>query len=145
MLITRPLDDAAATAARVEALGFRPVVAPVIEVRHFAPTLPATVQAILVTSGNALAGLAIPHTTLAHTKLLAVGDVTAALGRLTVPTAVVMGEWDLVVRPSSARTLAAAVPGAELVAVPAAGHFVARDAPGVLAAVVTRMARPVQA
>ncbi len=78
MLITRPLDDAPATAARVEALGFRPVVAPVIEIRHFAPTLPAKVQAILVTSGNALAGLAIPHTTLAHTKLLAVGDVTAA-------------------------------------------------------------------
>jgi pimeloyl-ACP methyl ester carboxylesterase len=67
-------------------------------------------------------------------------DVTAALGRLTVPTTVVMGEWDLVVRPSSARTLAAAVPGADLVEVPGSGHFVARDAPRVLADVITRSA-----
>ncbi len=66
--------------------------------------------------------------------------VEAALPRLTVPTAVVAGEWDLVVRPSSAETLAAAVPGAELVLVPRAGHFVARDAPDALCAVVRRYA-----
>lgn len=72
------------------------------------------------------------------TELPAVG---AALGRIAVPTAVVVGEWDVVVRPSAGRTLAAAIPGAELVAIARAGHFVARDAPEQLAAVVDRTAR----
>jgi pimeloyl-ACP methyl ester carboxylesterase len=66
--------------------------------------------------------------------------VVEALGRLAVPTAVVMGQWDVVVRPSTARTLAAAVLGAELVELANAGHFVARDAPFELAAVVSRVA-----
>ncbi len=66
-------------------------------------------------------------------------EVTAALGRVAVPTAVVVGEWDLVVRPSSGRTLAAAVPGAELVELGAAGHFVARDAPRQLVDVIVRV------
>jgi pimeloyl-ACP methyl ester carboxylesterase len=67
-------------------------------------------------------------------------DVVEALGRIRVPTAVVVGEWDLVVRPSSGRTLAASIPDAELVELPRAGHFLARDAPEALAAVVTRYA-----
>jgi len=67
------------------------------------------------------------------------GRVTGALGRLRVPTVVVAGEWDLVVRPAAARTLADAVDGAELVLLPGAGHFVARDAPDVLVAVVERL------
>ncbi len=66
--------------------------------------------------------------------------VGAALDRVTVPTAVVTGEWDLVVRPASGRTLATAIPGAELVELDGAGHFVARDAPAELAAVVARTA-----
>ena len=65
--------------------------------------------------------------------------VTAALGCLAVPTAVVSGAWDVVVRPASARTLAAAVAGAELVELPRAGHFVARDAPDALCAVIERI------
>ena len=66
--------------------------------------------------------------------------MTAALGRIRVPTAVVVGEWDLVVRPSAGRTLAAVVRGAELVELARAGHFVARDAPEALAAVIARYA-----
>jgi len=54
---------------------------------------------------------------------------------------VVAGTWDVVVRPSSARTLADAIAGAELVLVSRAGHFVARDAPDELATVVARTAR----
>ncbi len=67
-------------------------------------------------------------------------DVTAALGRIRVPTVVVVGEWDLVVRPSAARTLAGSIVGAELVELARAGHFVARDAPEALAGVVARIA-----
>ena len=58
-----------------------------------------------------------------------------------MPTVVVVGEWDVVVRPSAGRTLADAVAGAELVELPRAGHFVARDAPDGLAGVVARYGR----
>jgi len=68
--------------------------------------------------------------------------VSGALGGLAVPTVVVVGTWDVVVRPSAGRTLAAAVSGAELVEIPRAGHFVARDAPDELAALVARLAGP---
>ena len=64
--------------------------------------------------------------------------VHAALARIRVPTAVVVGSWDLVVRPRAARTLAGLVAGAELVEIPRAGHFVARDTPDELAGIVTR-------
>jgi pimeloyl-ACP methyl ester carboxylesterase len=67
-------------------------------------------------------------------------DATAVLGRIQVPTAVVVGAWDLVVRPSAGRTLAGAIAGAELVELPRSGHFVARDAPQALAGVVARYA-----
>jgi haloalkane dehalogenase len=68
--------------------------------------------------------------------------VSAALSRVDVPTAVVAGGWDIVVRPSAGRTLAGAVRDAELVEIPRAGHFVARDAPGELADVIDRYGRP---
>jgi uroporphyrinogen-III synthase len=89
VLITRPAEDAAATAARVLALGFTPVIAPVMQIRHFLPPIPANVQAILVTSGNALAGLAA-----AHIKVLAVGDVTAERARMRGFTDVVSAGRD---------------------------------------------------
>jgi len=65
-------------------------------------------------------------------------EVHRALRRLHVPTAVVVGTWDVVVRPAAGRTLADSVPGAELVELDRAGHFVARDSPDELAAVVMR-------
>ena len=52
------------------------MISPVIEIRLLRPALPQSVQAILVTSGNALPGL--PPS---PTPLLAVGDVTAARAR----------------------------------------------------------------
>ena len=64
--------------------------------------------------------------------------VHAALTRIRVPTAVVVGTWDLVVRPRAGRTLASLVAGAELVEIPRAGHFVARDTPDALAGIVAR-------
>jgi len=64
--------------------------------------------------------------------------VHAALSRVTVPTAVVVGSWDVVVRPGAGRTLADAIDGAELVEIARAGHFVARDTPAELARIVER-------
>jgi pimeloyl-ACP methyl ester carboxylesterase len=67
--------------------------------------------------------------------------ITALLGRLALPVAVVSGDWDLVVPTRAAVSLARAIPGAELTLVARAGHFVARDQPDVLADVVRRYAR----
>jgi pimeloyl-ACP methyl ester carboxylesterase len=67
--------------------------------------------------------------------------ITALLGRLALPVAVVSGDWDLVVPTRAAVSLARAIPGAELTLVARAGHFVARDQPYALADVVRRYAR----
>ena len=66
-------------------------------------------------------------------ELPAVGE---ALGGLRVPVAVVSGQWDLVVPPRAAETLARRIPGAELTILPRAGHFVARDDPSALADII---------
>jgi len=76
ILITRPLEDAASTAERIKTLGYRPVIAPMMRIERYTPPMPARVQAILVTSGNAL-----PALTPGPTPLLAVGDSTAARAR----------------------------------------------------------------
>lgn len=54
-------------------------------------------------------------------------DRTAALGRLRVPTCVIHGLADRLVRPSGGRATARAVPGAELVLVPGMGHDLPRE------------------
>jgi uroporphyrinogen-III synthase len=72
ILLTRPLDDAAGPASRIEAMGYRPVIAPLLHIQRRTPTLPGQIQAILVTSGNALPALCP-----GNTPLLAVGDATA--------------------------------------------------------------------
>jgi len=80
VLITRPEPGAAETASRVAALGLRPVVAPLLEVRVLPVTLPAAdrLQAVLIASGNALAGLPTRYRAL---PLLAVGDASAERAR----------------------------------------------------------------
>jgi pimeloyl-ACP methyl ester carboxylesterase len=60
-------------------------------------------------------------------------DVEAALARVRAPTVVVAGLWDIVVPPAVAVSIAATIGGAELVTVARTGHFLPRDAPGVLA------------
>ena len=41
----------------------------------------------------------------------------------------ISGTWDVVVPPSVSASIAAAIPGSELVTVARTGHFVPRDAP----------------
>jgi uroporphyrinogen-III synthase len=79
VLVTRPQPGAAETARRLAGMGRTPLVAPVIEIVPLAARLPppGQVQAVLATSGNAIAALA-GHCGL---PLLAVGDATAAKGR----------------------------------------------------------------
>jgi uroporphyrinogen-III synthase len=80
VLITRPEPGATETAARVAALGLRPVVAPLLEIRTLPTRLPPPerIQAVLVASGNALPAL-IPACR--GVTLLAVGDATAMKAR----------------------------------------------------------------
>jgi len=78
VLVTRPEPGAAETAARLTALGFRPVLAPVLTIAPRALRIAGAPQAVLVTSGNAVA--AVPKH-LHSLPLLAVGDATAARAR----------------------------------------------------------------
>jgi len=80
VLITRPEPGAADTAARVAALGLRPVVAPLLQLQLLASALPEAdhLQAVLIASGNALAGLPAAYRPL---QLLAVGSATADRAR----------------------------------------------------------------
>jgi uroporphyrinogen-III synthase len=77
VLVTRPEPGASETAARLDELGFRAVVAPVIRIRTMSANLPplSRVSAVLVTSGQAI--VAIPHE-YRSARLFAVGDATAA-------------------------------------------------------------------
>lgn len=80
ILITRPEPGASATAARVAALGFEPVLAPFLTIEVLNPRMPnpATIAAVLVTSGNALPAC-LPL--FRDTPLLTVGDATADKAR----------------------------------------------------------------
>lgn len=80
VLITRPLPAAEETATRLAARGFRPIIAPLLEIRAVPADLPASdqLQAIVVTSGHAVAALPEAYRAL---PLLAVGDATAARAR----------------------------------------------------------------
>jgi pimeloyl-ACP methyl ester carboxylesterase len=73
-------------------------------------------------------------------------DRTPALGRLNLPTLVIHGEDDKLVTPSGGKATAEAVPGAELLMIPGAGHDLPEGAwPTVIEAVVANTARAVMA
>jgi len=65
--------------------------------------------------------------------------ITAELPAISVPTVVVIGEADRIVRPSSQEALAASVPGAEVVRVLRAGHLLPHERPDEVAAAVMRL------
>ena len=79
ILVTRPEPGARETADRLAAIGRRPLLAPMLTIvpRRLVLTGPPP-QAVLVTSGNALAAL---PAALHGVMLLAVGDATAARAR----------------------------------------------------------------
>jgi uroporphyrinogen-III synthase len=77
-LVTRPEPGASETAQRLTALGYDPIVTPLLLVRRLESPLPEDVDAVLVTSGNALPWL---PARLHGTPLLAVGNATAGRAR----------------------------------------------------------------
>ena len=85
VLITRPEPGARETALRIRALGLEPVLAPLLGVIRLPAHLPraGSIQAILATSGNAIAGLADGGAIAAgfSCPVLTVGDATAERAR----------------------------------------------------------------
>lgn len=81
-LVTRPAEDAAETAAHLEAMGIEPVVAPVTRIERVKgePLDLDGTRAILATSRNGVRALA-GATAHRDIPLLAVGDSTAAVAR----------------------------------------------------------------
>jgi uroporphyrinogen-III synthase len=96
VVLTRSSEDAAATAARVAALGFSPVFAPVLTIRPTGADQPAgAFDALIATSAAAFTALpAARYAPLAFLPLYVVGDRTAesamAIG-LSKPRAVAPG------------------------------------------------------
>ncbi len=129
VLITRAPDSAADTARRLNACGWRPVFAPVAEIDRTGADMPPPedVQAVLVTSANAVGMLPTSYLRL---PLLAVGDATASRARAL---------GFIATRSASGDALALAALAAET-CVPSHGpllHVCARDAPQKLGQVLT--------
>lgn len=92
VLITRPEPGAQETAARVAAMGARPVLAPMLRIEPRALRLPTPLPAaVLVTSGNAIP--ALPDV-LHDVPLFAVGAATAARARAAGFTRVESADGD---------------------------------------------------
>ncbi|MDR3506002.1 MAG: uroporphyrinogen-III synthase [Acidocella sp.] len=75
LLVTRPEPGATATAARLAAMGYEPVVLPCLTIRATTPRLPEHPAALVITSGQAIPAL---PATLHNTPAFCVGDATAA-------------------------------------------------------------------
>ena len=80
VLITRPEPGAGETAARIQAMGLIPILAPMLRIRPVSPRLPppARTAAILLASGNAVGSLPAAYRPL---PLLTVGAATARRAR----------------------------------------------------------------
>lgn len=61
-------------------------------------------------------------------------SILGQLGSLRLPALVIVGEEDATLPPRRSRAIAAAIPGAELVVIPEAGHLTALEQPGAVTA-----------
>jgi len=74
--------------------------------------------------------------------IVASGDRSAEVRRITAPTVVIHGAKDLLVRPSGGRETARAIPGSKLVLIDGMGHDLARGAwPQIIGAIVENARR----
>jgi len=115
VLITRPRDDSAATAARLAAMGAEAVIEPLLDIRFTpgpAPDLRG-VQAVLVTSANGVRAFAAA-TPVRGVPVLAVGDASAAEAKRLGFTAVRSAGGDVATLAHLAETTLAPQGGALL-------------------------------
>lgn len=76
--------------------------------------------------------------------IIASGDRTSKLRRITAPSLVIHGTTDRMVRPSGGRATARAIPGAKLVMIPGMGHDLPQAAWPQLVGAITEHARAAQ-
>ncbi|MFG2475876.1 4-carboxymuconolactone decarboxylase [Streptomyces fagopyri] len=79
-----------------------------------------------------------PGCYIASCEALAAFDVRAELGRIGVPTLVLVGSDDQVTGPAEARTLVAGIPDARLAVVPGASHLVPVEQPAAVTDLLVR-------
>ncbi|MER6632595.1 4-carboxymuconolactone decarboxylase [Streptomyces sp. NPDC000987] len=79
-----------------------------------------------------------PGCYIAACEALAAFDARAELGRIGVPTVVLVGSDDQVTGPAEARTLVAGIPDARLAVVPGASHLVPVEQPGAVTDLLVR-------
>jgi pimeloyl-ACP methyl ester carboxylesterase len=108
----------------------------VAEAHRADPAIYAPLEAMCLDQGQAMFDAQIK-------ALLTRPDVTALLGQIACPTLVLTGEHDGWAPPAQHEAIAKAIPTAELVIVPGAGHMVQFEAPEEVNAAITRwLARP---
>jgi 3-oxoadipate enol-lactonase / 4-carboxymuconolactone decarboxylase len=79
-----------------------------------------------------------PGCYIAACEALAAFDIRAELGRIEVPTLVLVGSDDQVTGPAEARTLVAGIPDARLAVVPGASHLVPVEQPAAVTDLLVR-------
>jgi 3-oxoadipate enol-lactonase/4-carboxymuconolactone decarboxylase len=96
--------------------------------RWFTPAF-AAAQPAIVEWAVQMVRTTDPGCYIAACEALAAFDVRAGLGRVQVPTLVVVGSEDQVTGPAEARTLVAGIPDARLALVPGASHLAPVEQP----------------
>ncbi|WP_405456163.1 alpha/beta fold hydrolase [Streptomyces sp. NBC_00101] len=96
--------------------------------RWFTPSF-AGAQAAIVEWAVQMVRTTDPGCYIAACEALAAFDIRAELGRIGVPTLVVVGAEDRVTGPAEARTLVAGIPDARLALVPGASHLAPVEQP----------------
>ena len=83
--------------------------------------------------GNSAAGIAAAARGMAERP-----DMTAAIGEIGCPTLLVAGAEDVISPPAEMRGMAAAIPGAKLLEIPAAGHMSPLEDPAAVNAAMAK-------
>ncbi|MFF4097444.1 4-carboxymuconolactone decarboxylase [Streptomyces sp. NPDC001834] len=96
--------------------------------RWFTPAF-AAAQSAIVDWAVQMVRTTDPGCYIAACEALAAFDIRAGLGRITVPTLVLVGAEDRVTGPGDARTLVAGIPDARLALVPGAAHLAPVEQP----------------
>ncbi|MFE2376984.1 4-carboxymuconolactone decarboxylase [Streptomyces sp. NPDC059398] len=98
----------------------------------------ATAQPAIVEWAVQMVRTTDPGCYIAACEALAAFDIRAELGRIGVPTLVVVGAEDRVTGPADARTLVAGIPDARLAMVPAASHLAPVEQPAAVTDLLVR-------
>ncbi|WP_425588262.1 4-carboxymuconolactone decarboxylase [Streptomyces tremellae] len=119
----------------VRANGLEPMARSAPE-RWFTPAF-AAAQPAIVEWAVQMVRTTDPACYIAACEALASFDIRAELGRITVPTLVLVGAEDQVTGPAEARTLVAGIPDARLALVPGASHLAPVEQPAAVTDLLT--------